>query len=99
MDKTEKEFLGFLITSEGIKPDERKIKAIKNIKPPDNLKDLKSFIGLTSYYRRFIKDFATVVKPLTNFARGENGHIKASQSKKIRISMGGKELKTFDNLK
>lgn len=97
--KTETEFLGFLITSEGIKPDEKKIRAIKNIKPPDNLKDLKSFIGLTSYYRRFIKDFAKVVKPLTNLTRGENGQIKASQSKKIKIFMGEKELKAFNNLK
>ncbi|XP_055372796.1 uncharacterized protein LOC129606479 [Condylostylus longicornis] len=96
---TETEFLGYIVTSEGIKPDPRKVAAIQNIMPPTNLKDLKSFLGLTSYYRRFIQDFAKVAKPLTSLTRGENAQIKANQSKKVGIKLNAEELKAFNRLK
>lgn len=75
LDKTqflrrETEFLGYLITNKGVRPDKKKVEAIRKLKPPENLKELKGFLGLTSYYRRFIKDFAKVAKPLTNLTRG-----------------------------
>lgn len=97
--KTETEFLGYLITNKGIKPDQKKVQAIRNIKKPENLKDLKSFLGLASYYRRFIRDFALVAKPLTNLTRGESAQIKASQSKKVKIDLNQKELEAFRNIK
>lgn len=97
--KPETEFLGYLVTSTGIKPDPRKVKAIQNIRPPQNLKDLKSFLGLTSYYRRFIRDFAKIAKPLTNLTRGRNAQIKANMSKKVEIKLNKEELKAFNNLK
>jgi len=97
--KTEPEFLGYIITNQGIKPDPKKVKAIRSIKSPSNLKELKSFLGLASYYRRFIRNFAQIAKPLTNLTRGENAQVKANQSRKIPIRLNEKELKAFSSLK
>lgn len=97
--KTEVEFLGYIVGSEGIKPDPAKVKSIENLLPPTNLKELKSFLGMTSYYRRFIRDYAKVAKPLTNLTRGENAQIKASQSKKVPITLNDESLKSFNRLK
>lgn len=97
--RTRVEFLGHIVTGNGILPDPEKISAIKNIVAPVNLKELKSFLGLASYYRRFIQDFAKIAKPLTNLTRGENAQIKASQSKKIKVSLTDEGLKSFNDLK
>lgn len=93
------EFLGYIITPDGIRPDVKKITAIQNILPPENLKELKSFLGLTSYYRKFIRDYAKVAKPLTNLTRGANAQVRANQSKKIRIELDEEALGAFNDLK
>lgn len=59
-------FLGHIITNEGVKPDENKIKAVRDFPTPTCTKELKSFLGLAGYYRRFISDFAKIAKPLNN---------------------------------
>lgn len=97
--RTQVEFLGYVICQEGILPDPNKIAAIRKIKPPTNLKDLKAFLGLASYYRKFIRDFAKVAKPLTNITRNGNAQVKANQSKKKEIKLGPTELQAFDELK
>lgn len=58
-------FLGHLITPEGIKPNPSKISAIKNYPLPKTQKEIKAFLGLVGYYRRFIKNFARIVFPMT----------------------------------
>lgn len=95
----EVEFLGYIVGSEGIKPDPKKVEAIEKLLPPTNLKELKGFLGMTSYYRRFIKDYAKVAKPLTNLTRGENAQVKASQSKKVLIELDNEALLAFQKLK
>lgn len=57
-------FLGHLLTPDGIKPDSNKIKSILNFPTPKNEKELKSFLGLFGYYRKFVKNFAEITKPL-----------------------------------
>ena len=59
-------FLGHIITPEGTKPNPNKIQAIKNFPLPRTNKEIKSFLGLINYYRKFIKDLAKITKPLTN---------------------------------
>ncbi|GBN12921.1 Transposon Ty3-I Gag-Pol polyprotein [Araneus ventricosus] len=56
--------LGHLVSGEGIKPDPDKIKAVQDFPTPKNMQDVKSFLGLCSYYRRFIKDFCHRAQPL-----------------------------------
>lgn len=50
--------------SRGVKPDPIKIKAILEIGPPTNRKDLRSFLGMASYYRKFIRNFARIAVSL-----------------------------------
>jgi hypothetical protein len=59
------EFLGHVVTTEGIKPSPLKIKTIKEFPIPKTQKDIKSFLGLLGYYRKFIRDFSKLTKPLT----------------------------------
>ena len=59
-------YLGHIITREGVKPDPRKIEAVKNFPIPRTKKNIKQFLGLIGYYRRFIPEFAKISKPLTH---------------------------------
>lgn len=63
--KKEAEFLGHIITPEGIKPNPKKLQAIEKYPIPKTTKQIKSFLGLIGYYRKFIKDFAKITKPIT----------------------------------
>ena len=63
------EFLGFIVSQEGVSLDPRKIEAIQKWKQPTNLHELRSFLGLASYLRRNIKSFATMASPLTNLLK------------------------------
>ncbi|GKA36639.1 putative reverse transcriptase domain-containing protein [Tanacetum coccineum] len=59
------QFLGHVIDSQGIHVDPAKIKAVKNWASPTTPTEVRQFLGLTGYYRRFIKDFLKIAKPLT----------------------------------
>lgn len=67
--RRETEFLGHVITQEGIKPDQEKIRKILDWKLPENQKQIKQFLGLSGYYRRFIKDYSKIVKPMTQYLK------------------------------
>ena len=63
--KKEVAFSGHYVTEHGVKPNPAKIDAIKNWPVPKNQKELKGFLGILGYYRRFVRDFAKITKPLT----------------------------------
>ncbi len=67
------DFLGRRITQEGLKMDDHKVKAILDWEPPKLVLALRSFLGLASYYCKFIKDFAKIVVPLTNLLKKSSG--------------------------
>ncbi|CAK1595080.1 unnamed protein product [Parnassius mnemosyne] len=62
-------YLGHLINNDGVKPNPEKLKAISEFPVPKCAKDIKSFLGLVSYYRRFIPDFSKLAKPLTSLLK------------------------------
>jgi len=62
--RKEIEYLGHIITDNGIKPNPKKIETIKSLPMPKTRKQIKSFLGLLGYYRKFIRDFANITKPL-----------------------------------
>jgi hypothetical protein len=57
-------YLGFSLTPEGINPGEAKLKAIKNPGPPNNVKEIRSFMGLCNFFRNHMPDFASTAAPL-----------------------------------
>ncbi|CAL0334640.1 unnamed protein product [Lupinus luteus] len=63
---TEGVVLGHKISSRGIEVDKAKIEVIKDLPPPLNVKGIRSFLGHAGFYRRFIKDFSKIAKPLSN---------------------------------
>jgi hypothetical protein len=59
-------YLGHIVSSKGLATDPSKIAIIKDWPQPQNVKDLRSFLGMVGYYRRFVKQFGLICKPLTN---------------------------------
>ncbi|KAK5842911.1 hypothetical protein PVK06_005330 [Gossypium arboreum] len=62
-------FLGHVVSAEGIRVDPRKIEAILEWKPPRSVSEIRSFLGLAGYYRRFVEGFSVMAAPLTKLIR------------------------------
>ncbi|GJX15915.1 putative reverse transcriptase domain-containing protein [Tanacetum coccineum] len=82
------QFLGYFINSEGVHVDPAKIKAIKNWLTPTSPTEVRKFIGLAGYYRRFLEGFSLIAKPLT----------KLTQKNK-KFEWGADEDEAFQKLK
>ena len=70
---TEVEFLGHVISSEGVKPDPKKLSAVEKFPTPKSQTNVRQFLGLAGYYRRFIENFSARAKPLSDtLKKGSN---------------------------
>ncbi|KAG7583645.1 Integrase catalytic core [Arabidopsis suecica] len=72
-------FLGFVVSTDGVKVDEEKVKAIREWPSPKSVGEVRSFHGLAGFYRRFVKDFSTLAAPLTEVIK-KNVGIKWEQA-------------------
>jgi hypothetical protein len=62
-------FLGHTISKDGISVDPSKVQEVMDWKPPESVHQIRSFLGLAGYYRRFIPDFSRITKPMTELLK------------------------------
>ena len=67
--KEEINYLGFIVGKNGIKADANKVKVIKEMRPPTDVRGVRSFMGCVSCYRRFCPNFSEIALPLTNLTK------------------------------
>ncbi|CAB0006704.1 unnamed protein product [Nesidiocoris tenuis] len=81
-------YLGHIVSAEGIQPDDRKLEAVRNYPVPTSVKHVRAFVGLCSYYRRFVKSFASIAHPLTHLTK-----------KDVHFQWGPEQQLAFETLK
>ena len=96
--QTEITYLGHLNTSDGVATDPKKVEAILKWPRPQTVYDVRSFLGFVGYYRRFIKGFSALSRPLYDITKGLESHLKKI-AKKTYVDWGEKEEKAFIALK
>ena len=79
----ETEYLGYILTRTGIKPQPKKVQAILAISTPKSVKELRSFLGMVQYYRDLWARRSEMLAPLTSLV-GECGHTKVTKAKKTQ---------------
>ena len=87
---TEVSFLGHIVSKEGIRVDPKKIEVVVEWKPPRNVTEVCSFLGLAGYYRRFVKGFSMIAAPMTRLLQK---NVKYEWSEKCQGSF--EKLKAF----
>ena len=67
--QTEIQYLGHIVSAQGIRPDPKKVSSVQSWPVPKNVHDVRSFLGMCNYFRKFIDHYSTKALPLTNLTR------------------------------
>lgn len=86
--KEQIEYLGYKTSKNNIQPGSEKTKAVKEFPEPRSVHDMRRFLGLTGYFRRFIREYAQIAKPLSDLIK-----------KDIPFVMDEAQLESYKNLK
>jgi hypothetical protein len=89
-------YLGHVISSAGIRPDPKKVSALENWPTPTSVFDVRSFLGLANYFRRYIHDFSKHAAPLLNLTKG---NISKRKSVYVKIAWNNECQVGFEYLK
>ncbi len=95
------EYLGYILTREGIKPQPKKVQAILALSPPNNLKELRHFLGMVQYYRELWVRHSEMLAPLTDLVGEceETNTIRMNTTKKRPWQWDPIHQQAFDNVK
>lgn len=99
--KQELRFLGHILSAEGIKPDPAKVSVVKDWPTPRSVYEVRSFLGLANYFRRYIKGYARIACPLTDLLKGIDasdrkgrllqwGKLSDEEARKVEKAFSGK---------
>ena len=80
-------FLGHVVSEEGISVDPSKIEVIMNWERPRTVTEIRSFLGLAGYYRKFVQDFSKIAGPLTNLTRKDVKFVWSEECEKSFIEL------------
>ncbi|KAK3703901.1 hypothetical protein QZH41_009140 [Actinostola sp. cb2023] len=76
-------YLGHIVTSEGTSPDPEKVRAVMEWSRPETLRELRGFLGLSGYYRRFLPKYAEIANPLQCLLRGQESTGRKGRKKPV----------------
>lgn len=89
-------YLGHVIGHTGVRPDEKRVKAVRDYPAPKTTQELKGLLGLVGYYRRFIPNFSKMAKPLTELLKKNTPYIWDDKTEKAFVTL--KKLLTTEPL-
>ncbi len=94
-------FLGFIVKQGHVDRDPGKVQAVVDWPAPKSVREVRSFLGLCNFYRKFIEHYATLAKPLTDILKSTQFEEKFGTkfTKTAPVTLGEKELQAFENLK
>jgi len=82
--RTEIEYLGYLVKDDSIEPNPRKIQALAGLSQPKNVSQFRKFIGLASYFRKFVLQFSEQMKPLYQLTSKISSFVWKTEHEEIR---------------
>lgn len=85
--KSELKYLGYIVSENGLATDPSKVDAINNFPTPKNVKEVRSFLGLASYYRRFINNFSAIARPLSQLTSPKSKFSWSSEAEEAFIEL------------
>ncbi|GBM32961.1 Retrovirus-related Pol polyprotein from transposon 297 [Araneus ventricosus] len=95
-------YLGHVISAEGVKTDPEKIKAVVNWPRPDKIYYLRSFLGLCTYYSRFVKNFSTIARPLHKLTEAKSNFNWTDECEKsfnsLKLALASATILTYPRI-